>query len=222
MSNQNILNSWQANAKTWIETVENNEIESRVLVTNHAIIKVVIKYAVHNIFDVGCGEGWLSRKLVHLGYKVTGADAIDELITKAKSFNIGKFVTANYQEIANGIDLEAKPFDTIIINFALLDKENTEKLIPALKNYLVPNGNLIIQTLNPVIVNGHEEYKDGWRPGSWAGMAREFTMPYDWYFRTLESWQNLLISSGFTIIEMIEPINPKTNLKASLILVATV
>ena len=37
-----ILTSWQANAQQWIATIEGEELESRKLITNQAIIDAVV------------------------------------------------------------------------------------------------------------------------------------------------------------------------------------
>jgi 2-polyprenyl-3-methyl-5-hydroxy-6-metoxy-1,4-benzoquinol methylase len=58
-----ILESWEANAGNWIQTVTNQELESRRLVTDDAIVQAVMHYAPARILDLGCGEGWLSRAL---------------------------------------------------------------------------------------------------------------------------------------------------------------
>ncbi len=62
-----IIESWNANAEKWITTINNEEIESRKLVTNKAIIDAVMEYHPESIIDIGCGEGWLARELQKKG-----------------------------------------------------------------------------------------------------------------------------------------------------------
>ena len=112
----------------------------------------------------------------------------------------------------------SSPFDGAVINFALLDKDTTEQLIPALSRYLSKHGYLFIQTLHPYMV-ANAPYRSGWREGSWDGMKRTFTHPYKWYFRTLEDWVNLFIRSGYALQEIREPYHPKTGQPASVIFV---
>ena len=111
-----------------------DQIESRILVTDQAIIDAVVGRSPNVVLDIGCGEGWLVRALAARG-------------------------------------------------------------IP---------------------------YVDGWRTGSWAGFSSDFTDPAPWYFRTMESWVKLLTESGFRVLEVREPLNPKTPKPASALFIAEV
>ena len=68
-SDQKIIDSWKSNALPWVIAVRTNEIESRLLVTNKAIIDAVLAQAPKTVLDVGCGEGWLIRELKKAGIK---------------------------------------------------------------------------------------------------------------------------------------------------------
>lgn len=214
-----ILESWQANADNWIQTIDNQEIESRKLVTNQAIVEAVIGLHAKEILDLGCGEGWLTRALTQRGMEVLGVDAIPALIEHAQSQGIGRFQIASYRAIAQEQALMEMTFDAIVINFALIDKEETELLIRYLPELLKKDGNLVIQTLHPLSVIGTMPYQSGWQSGSWNGMKRDFVQPYDWYFRTLGDWLQLFNSANLTLTSMIEPLHPLTKQPASMIFV---
>ncbi|HMP25053.1 MAG TPA: methyltransferase domain-containing protein [Saprospiraceae bacterium] len=217
---QSILDSWQANAANWIQTIDNQEIESRKLITNRAIVAAVTDLQPRTVLDIGCGEGWLARALHEQGLDVTGVDAIPALIENAQAKGSGTFLTATYRQIATGTVFSAQTFDLIVINFALIDQEETDLLIHYLPNIITPGGYLVIQTLHPLSVIGSLTYQSGWQPGSWSGMKRAFVQPYDWYFRTLGDWLRLLKNAGLRIENLIEPLHPETGQPASLILVA--
>lgn len=218
-SSNNILQSWQANAGNWIQTIDHQEIESRKLITNQAIVETVRHLHPQRVLDVGCGEGWLSRALIEHGMDVTGVDAIPELVENAKNKGQGTFLTATYREIAEKDALDGQYFDLIVINFALIDHEETELLIHYLPNIINQQGHLVIQTLHPLSVIGSLDYKSGWQPGSWNGMKREFVQPYDWYFRTLGDWIRLFKNANLEVEDMIEPLHPETQQPASVIFV---
>jgi 2-polyprenyl-3-methyl-5-hydroxy-6-metoxy-1,4-benzoquinol methylase len=217
-----ILESWQLNAENWIQTIENSEIESRQLVTNQAIIDAIGKQVAEKemrIIDIGCGEGWLLKHLAGQGLKyLFGTDAIPELVeTAKKGVPMANFAVCTYQEIAQG-KLPFRGFDLVSCNFSLLGKEGTEDLIKFLPHLLNKNGKVLIQTLHPRMIK-FENYVSGWMAGSWAGMKREFQMPYDWYFRTLEDWLLLFEEAKLKLIEMIAPIHPNTQQPASIIFI---
>ena len=214
-----ILESWHANADNWIQTIDHQEIESRRLVTNQAMIETLTNINPKTALDIGCGEGWLTRALTERGMHVTGVDAIPALIENAKTKGQGTFLTATYREIASGQVFAGQFYDAIVINFALIDQEETDLLIRYLPNIIKPEGHLVIQTLHPLSVIGNLDYRSGWQPGSWNGMKRNFVQPYDWYFRTLGDWMRLFKSAGFHINDLIEPLHPETLKPASVIFV---
>lgn len=214
-----IFQSWKANADNWIQTIENAEIESRNLVTNAAIVAAVLKYQPQKALDVGCGEGWLTRRLQEAGIEAQGVDGIPALIENARSKG-GTFEVISYEEIIAGKAIPGSPFDAMVINFALLDKENTEALLQKLPDLLLPSGVVFIQTLHPFNgITPEAPYAEGWREGSWQGLKRDFTHSYQWYYRTLESWSAAFRQAGLAIIEIIEPLHPKTEQPASIIFV---
>jgi 2-polyprenyl-3-methyl-5-hydroxy-6-metoxy-1,4-benzoquinol methylase len=219
MHSQAILDSWHANAAEWSQVIATNAIASRKLVTNAAIVSAIQQYFTSGtIVDVGCGEGWLSRALHGLQYPVYGVDAIPQLIETAKELApCIPYYVADYQALATqGLP---SPAEAAVCNFCLIDEEHTQLLLAALAKQLTGNKWLFIQTLHSTMANDSQPNKTGWRSGSWDGLPGHFTQPYQWYFRTLESWISLLVSSGFQLVQVLEPLHPETNLPASYIFI---
>lgn len=207
-----IINSWAANASNWISIIDSNGIESRRLVTNNAIVSTVMKDKPSSVLDIGCGEGWLAKELYEQGITVDGVDVIPGLIQAASKKNPGHFFTGSYQDIAAGKIIFPKLYDAVVINFALIGKGSTEELLASLPSLLVTGGKLFIQTLHPYSRKAINDYVSGWKGGSWDGLGDQFTMPYQWYFRTMEDWMDLLAASGFTeivVTEIFHPVNKK-------------
>lgn len=213
-----VLDSWNQNASAWINTIENEEIVSRKMVTNQAIIDAITNYSVNSILDIGCGEGWLTRELNAQGIETWGLDGVSELIKKAQFIGSGKFMLISYEDIIHN-KINTK-FDAIVCNFSLLGKEAVDDLINYIPRLLQNQKLLFIQTLHPVIGCGELAYIDGWRQELWNGFNSQFKQAAPWYFRKLETWINLLKDSGFSILECREPIHPQTQKPASIIFVA--
>lgn len=207
---QKIIDSWKANAGNWIDIIERDGIESRKLATNKAILEAIEKINPDTVLDIGCGEGWLSKRLFDQGKKIMGVDVIPELIDKAKQKVTGDFWVASYEDLANGKIRFPLLADAIVINFALLGKESTENLLAVLPGMLAPGGKLFIQTVHPHYRKEINDYFTGWKEGSWDGLGEKFTQPYQWYFRTMEDWLDLLDRSGFGITEVTEVLHPQT------------
>lgn len=216
-SDKNIVDSWLDNAKPWVTAIRENEIESRVQITNRAIIEAILQKSPKTVLDIGCGEGWLARELNKTGIKVLGIDAIPELVAAATEEGGGIFKVITYDSLIEGAIKEK--FDIIVCNFSLLGKESVNTIFNYISCMLNKGGFFIVQTIHPVIACGDVEYIDGWRKGSWAGFNNSFTNPAPWYFRTLETWESLFLQNGFTLNKMLEPLNAETNKAASVIFI---
>ncbi len=216
---ESVIHSWNQNAQAWIAVVENDEIESRKVVTNRAIIDAIVSYSPSSILDVGCGEGWLTRELTLRGIEATGIDGVAALVENANAKAGGKFLVLSYEDIAiNG--LANSCFDAVVCNFSLLGKESIDNLVHLIPCFLQNNRLLFIQTLHPVTACNEQPYVDGWRQEFWTGLNSQFPEVAPWYFRKLETWVNLLNSAGFSILECREPIHPQQQKPASIIFVA--
>ena len=220
LSDAKIVDSWRKNASPWTTAVRESQIESRALVTNQAIVDAVLGRSPNVVLDIGCGEGWLVRALAARGVRAIGVDVVPELIEQAARAGGGEFHVASYEAIADGqIRIRV---DVAVANFALIGKDSVNDLIHAAPTLLNEGGALIVQTLHPLIATGDQPYTDGWRTGSWAGFSTDFTDPAPWYFRTLESWIKLFTDSGFRVLEVREPLHPKTQKPASALFIAEV
>ncbi|HEX9383386.1 MAG TPA: class I SAM-dependent methyltransferase, partial [Gemmatimonadaceae bacterium] len=181
LSDARIVDSWRKNASPWTAAVRENQIASRTLVTNKAIVDAVLSRSPRTVLDIGCGEGWLARSLSEHGIRAIGVDAVPALIEQARKAGGGEFRVMSYEDIAVGsLDVSV---DLVVANFSLIGKESVENVIRRAPSLLNSRGSLVIQTLHPVASCG-ESYSDGWRMGSWAGFSEEFSDPAPWYFRT--------------------------------------
>src|SRR5262245_37757871 len=223
-SDARIVQSWLRNASPWTDAVREGRIESRVLVTNRAVVDVVLARSPASVLDIGCGEGWLARALVAEGQargqqlRVIGVDVVPALVDQAARSGCGEFRVASYEDIAAGaLDVTV---DVAVANFSLIGRESVDALVRSCHGLLNPRGALVVQTLHPVVACGELPYEDGWRPGSWAGCGANFTDPAPWYFRPLESWLRLFAESGLRLVEMREPLHPTSGRPASVLFVA--
>lgn len=222
-----IIDCWHSNAKPWIKAVRDQTIESRRLVTDKAILKVVEELGPDSILDLGCGEGWLMQALAKEGRKISGLDCVPELLKAAKTQlkrSPENGATTFYNMTYNEIDELTVPdkFQMVVCNFSLIGKDSVEHIFAIAPKLLLEKGWLVIQTLPPGTEQTTSQYNDGWREGSWDGIGTDFNRAAPWYFRTRESWQKLFLDSGFTLLRMDEPENPKTGLPASLILIGQI
>lgn len=217
-SEARIVASWTKNVSQWTRSVRQQQIESRTLVTNQAIVEAIVQQSPQAVLDIGCGEGWLIRALApHVSTRI-GVDAVPGLIEQARSAGGGDFRVASYADLAHGALRE--PVDLAVCNFSLFGEHLVEHLISAHASFLRPAGVLLVHTLHPHLACADSPYGDGWRQGSWDGFDPAFVDAAPWYFRTLESWVRLFRCHGLRLLELREPIHPRTGRSASVLFVA--
>lgn len=217
-----ILQSWHANAAAWNEALLNEELETRVLVTNQAVVSEILSHAPASVLDLGCGEGWLCRALHTHGIGTAGVDGTAELVELARQKHPeGQYTTCSFEQLAEAADWPLSAADLFVINFSLYEHELCEKLLRHLHTHAAAGTKLVIQTLHPLVyLPPGKSYEDQWMQEDWAGMQRAFSHPYRWYFRTIGSWLTLLQQTGWQFLSLKEPLHPKTKKPASLLLTA--
>jgi 2-polyprenyl-3-methyl-5-hydroxy-6-metoxy-1,4-benzoquinol methylase len=208
-----ILASWQANAEAWLSAVREQRIDSR-RVTDAAVLEAVKAGAPRRILDVGCGEAWLCRALHDDGIETVGIDATAPLIDAARAAGAGRFEVLRYDELVAD-PLRLGQFDGVVLNFALFEAD-PRPLLRALTKTLDPAGRLILQTVHPERVAGDE----GWREERFAGFGAAFPAAMPWYFRSMASWERLLLDAGWRLIHQMAPADPSDGPPLSLILIA--
>lgn len=214
-NDERIIESWNANAKSWADAVRTRAIESRRLVTDQAVTDAVLQYPGLRILDVGCGEGWLSQKLLIAGRDVTGFDASPDLIAEARRRSNATFIELSYEAFAAEPSRCGLIFDVAVCNFSLLG-EDVSSLLKGIQKIINPSGHLIIQTVHPYAMAA-AGYESGWREETFTNLPGQWS-PMPWYFRTIGSWVEALTICGWNISRIIEPLHPETRTPASLIL----
>jgi 2-polyprenyl-3-methyl-5-hydroxy-6-metoxy-1,4-benzoquinol methylase len=214
---QQIRESWHQNAAAWTRAVRSGSIRSRAAGTDAAIVNVILAHAPVSALDIGCGEGWLCRRLVAAGVRVVGFDGSPELIASAHVEVGADYQVLNYDTFSEAPNSIPGTFDVVVFNFALLG-QNIEAVLRAATAKLPADGVIVIQTVHPwITADGH--YEDGWRLETFAGFETGFKEPMPWYYRTLSSWVSELAAAELSLVELHEPLNPEDARPLSLILV---
>ncbi|MHC8327544.1 class I SAM-dependent methyltransferase [Pseudomonas sp. LB1P83] len=212
-----LLDSWHHNAHAWIEAIRSGAIESRLTVTDQAILLAVMGRQPERVLDLGCGEGWLLRALAKRNITAVGVDGDATLVEAARAEGSSRVHLASYEALAAAkVDI-GRDYDLICANFALLHQDIIP-LLAAMNALLAPGGALVIQTLHPWAAAAGD-YQDGWREETFAGFKGQW-QPMPWYFRTVSSWLNALDMAGFRLAGLQEPQHPQSQVPQSLLLVA--
>ncbi len=212
-----LLQSWHHNARSWIEAIRTGAIESRLKVTDQAILLAVLSRQPGLVLDLGCGEGWLLRALTERGITAVGVDGDATLVEAARAAGSLQVHVGSYDELVEQTVDIGSDYDLICANFALLHQDIIP-LLATLNGLLAPGGALVIQTLHPWVAAAGD-YQDGWREETFAGFKGQW-QPMPWYLRTLSSWINALDMAGFQLAGLQEPQHPQSPVPQSLLLVA--
>jgi 2-polyprenyl-3-methyl-5-hydroxy-6-metoxy-1,4-benzoquinol methylase len=210
--------SWDSNAAAWTATVRERLIESRRVATDAAILNAIRDLAPHRVLDIGCGEGWLCRALQQAGVACVGVDGSVGLVDAARTADPdGVYHVLRYTDFGGLNDLVAPgSCDVAVCNFSLLH-DDIAPVLHAARAALRAHGTLLIQTVHPWSASDGD-YTDGWRTEDFAWAERRFPQAMPWYFRTLQSWVDIVRASGFTLQALDEPKQPETGKLLSLML----
>ncbi|MFK7964071.1 MAG: trans-aconitate 2-methyltransferase [Burkholderiaceae bacterium] len=213
-----ISSSWQINAKNWTHVVREGKITSRNTGTDLALVGAIDKACPNTLIDVGCGEGWLVRRMRdNPSCRAVGVDGSEALIENACNVDpSGHYVALEYPDLSALPQALAGPFDVAVCNFSLLE-EDLQPALVAIKQCLTTTGTLLIQTLHPFNNPSDQPYENGWRVETFAGMAGDNWEPMPWYFRTLESWTREIDSAGMCLTRLDEPLDPTTSRPLSIL-----
>jgi len=215
---QQIQQSWEANADAWIEAIQYNKMESRRAATDEAILQAVLRYKPRRVLDVGCGEGWLTRALANRCIEVVGVDGCRALVDRAREKGGGCFRAIGYDEIIADPAILGQSYDGIVCNFSLLGEEIGD-LLRSLRKAIVSDGHLLIQTVHPFTAGQEQPYVDGWKTETFDNFGGAFREPMPWYFRTVSSWFQQVSKAGWRVCECEEPTHPQTQIPLSLLLI---
>lgn len=212
-----IITSWEKNAEEWVRVIDAGKIESRKF-TNNAIVQFLEKTPGNKILDVGCGEGWLTRRIIAMGRNAVGIDATEKLLENAKSKGPERYFRMQYDDIIAGIPIPEAPFDMAVFNFCLYQKEGSAELLEHTKKSLFDDSSIVIQTLHPYfLIKSGLAYRSQTIHDSWKGLPGNFIEGHSWYARTFEDWMAVFSSANLQMVSLEEVLN-KENEPISLII----
>lgn len=211
-----VLECWRNSASHWQQLIEHNRLASRAI-TNPAIEQAILAHRPKSVLDIGCGEGWLARRLAASGIQVCATDAVDRLVGEARRLDsLSEYHCLSYDALPG--PLAGQQFDLAVCNFSLFGDQSVSTLLVTLRSLLTADGHLLIQTLHPITAC-QGDYREGWRSSEWQGLDKEGERLGEappWYFRPLASWLTLLGQHG-RVVEVQEPLDPTTRLPLSLL-----
>ena len=178
------------------------------------------------VLEVGCGNGYLARRLARAGCEVVGVDRSHPLIVRARARESANPLGVVYleQDAARMRQVRSASFDVALANMSLMDIEDAEGTVREVARALRPGGRFVFSISHPcfdvdrrsawtveVALGRTEVYRkvtDYLRPH-----AEEFDWPLDGgrvartigYHRPLSWYARALRSAGFVLLDVHEP-----------------
>ena len=176
-----------------------------------------------DVCDVACGEGHLARYLAQRGALVTGVDISEHLLDKARAKTPQTFAVTYLQDDAQSLTkLKSQSFDAVTINMALMDISNHKRTFESCQRILKPGGRFIFSILHPcfespfdtenppVEVSESDDFvacrvSRYLEEGFWTSGGDGIRGKVGAYHRTLSTYLNDLLASGFRLEAILEP-----------------
>jgi ubiquinone/menaquinone biosynthesis C-methylase UbiE len=167
-----------------------------------------------NILDIGCGFGkFVSFCLKNGAAHVLGTDISENMISESRkrikdpraSFSVSP---------AEELELDGNTFDIIISSMCFHYVENTKPIFAKLYFSLNPNGHFIFSVEHPICTSMLKGWYTSDKENHWPvdDYKKETMRISHWfvdgvikYHRTIETYVNELIDSGFSIRRLLEP-----------------
>ncbi|MGP9666178.1 class I SAM-dependent methyltransferase [Halomonas sp. AOP22-C1-8] len=153
------------------------------------VVKLLSPQPGQRILDLGCGDGALTERLMHLGADVLGIDSSEEMVTAARQ----RGVTARVVD-AHELPFDHE-FDAVFSNASLHWMLDPQAVLSGVKRALKPGGRFVAE------FGGH---------GNVAAICTALIASlqfrgisargrHPWYFPTTEEYAHLLQTVGFQI-----------------------
>ncbi|MBU1092088.1 methyltransferase domain-containing protein [Patescibacteria group bacterium] len=139
-------NEWDIIAEEYSSIIGSQGDVWRQIDIDPAIMVALNDLPKGKILDLGCGEGYLERKLIPMGWRVTGIDFSQEMLNQASSKNSpGEFILGDITKFQSGLN----DFDVVIANMSLMDVQDLQGFYQHTYKYLKFKGLLIVTVIHP-------------------------------------------------------------------------
>ncbi|WP_020619157.1 class I SAM-dependent methyltransferase [Paenibacillus daejeonensis] len=169
------------------------------------------------VLDLGCGYGWHCRYALEQGAsRVIGVDLSEKMLARARELSGTGDI--EYRQMAiEDIDFEPASFDVVLSSLAIHYVERFDQLCRSVRRTLAPGGSFVLSLEHPVFTSRAQQewhYDAEGAPMHWPvddyqdeGVRHTRFLGEDVtkYHRTVATYLNTLLASGFALQQVAEP-----------------
>ena len=192
----------------------------RIVLLNPVLFNLFPPVTGKDVLDAGCGEGYLSRKLVRFGATVTAVDLSRVMIEIAKERTSPDLAIQYIRGNCEKMDfLQPKSFDLVISNMVIQDLPDHRAFLHSINTLLRDDGILVMSFSHPCFItpdHGWERDKDGgklhWNTDQYFSEGPNIQPlptnnypPTFLFHRTLSEYLKSIALCGFELLDFVEP-----------------
>jgi ubiquinone/menaquinone biosynthesis C-methylase UbiE len=231
MRESEVRKHWEANAEAWTYLSRRGYDVTRDFLNTPAFLKLLGRVRGLQGLDLGCGEGHNTRLVARRGARMTAIDisgtfirhALEEEARRPLGIKFGRASAAR-------LPLKDRSFDFCMATMSFMDMANPGRALHEAFRVLKPGGFLQFSICHPcfltpklrwlydakgrkeaMAVGNYFRKEDGeideWIFGAAPAKLKrrfpKFRIPR--FDRTLSSWVNLLLDTGFVLERLVEP-----------------
>lgn len=207
--------SWDEKARDWRQQVGNQGDWNRRLNSDPVLFEFLGNVRGRDILDAGCGTGYLSNRLDHMGADVVGVDLSSEMIRTAQ--HDYPHLTFRVDDCSTLSTIESGSMDAVVSNYVLMDTPDLEAAVNSIFRVLRPAGVAVFVFSHPCFpqsaanVHPNKSISYHWNHSYFSESRQQdppwnhFKSDFVWFHRPLEEYWRVFRQAGFRVEDLREP-----------------
>ena len=143
-------NTWDVIAESYTEWIKEDKLgKSLFAILEKEMLNSIGDIKNKTVLDLGCGDGYLSRKFAKLKSTVFAIDGSSEMINLAIKNSKNENITFQVGDIREKLPYNDECFDYVVSNMVLMYCEEISLIIQEISRILKTNGKFLFSIVHP-------------------------------------------------------------------------